>query len=156
MQVTKGTWRMHEQCEPGSVSSSPTQEPGNEAITDSAIMLSILKHSVLRNRKGLACKTTPRCQSSYSYHYRDLIRGCGTQLLYRQQDWLLNIYILYFRLGRLWWVSESTEELLSDNARIFFHWSNTAMHINFVCIVTQSLHTMVALRSSTDQLVTYP
>ena len=31
MQVTKGTWRMHEQCVPGSLSSSPAQEPGNEA-----------------------------------------------------------------------------------------------------------------------------
>ena len=34
------------------------------APTDSAIILPILKHSVLRNRKSLACKTTPRCQSS--------------------------------------------------------------------------------------------
>ena len=31
MQVTKGTWRMREQCVPGSLSSSPTREPGNEA-----------------------------------------------------------------------------------------------------------------------------
>ena len=31
MQVTKGTLRMREQCVPGSLSSSPTQEPGNEA-----------------------------------------------------------------------------------------------------------------------------
>ena len=31
MQVTKGTWHMHEQCVPGSLSSSPAQEPGNEA-----------------------------------------------------------------------------------------------------------------------------
>ena len=31
MQVTKGTWHMCEQCVPGSLSSSPTQEPGNEA-----------------------------------------------------------------------------------------------------------------------------
>ena len=31
MQVTKGTWRMREQCVPGSLSSSPVQEPGNEA-----------------------------------------------------------------------------------------------------------------------------
>ena len=31
MQVTKGTWCMHEQCVPGSLSSSPTQEPGNKA-----------------------------------------------------------------------------------------------------------------------------
>ena len=31
MQVTKGTWRMREQCIPGSLSSSPAQEPGNEA-----------------------------------------------------------------------------------------------------------------------------
>ena len=31
MQVTKGTWRMREQCVPCSLSSSPAQEPGNEA-----------------------------------------------------------------------------------------------------------------------------
>ena len=31
MQVTKGTWRRREQCVPGSLSSSPAQEPGNEA-----------------------------------------------------------------------------------------------------------------------------
>ena len=31
MQVTKGTWRMCEQCVPGSLSSSPAREPGNEA-----------------------------------------------------------------------------------------------------------------------------
>ena len=31
MQVTKGTWRMREQCVPGSLPSSPAQEPGNEA-----------------------------------------------------------------------------------------------------------------------------
>ena len=33
MQVTKGTWRMRKQCVPGSFSSSPTQEPGNEATS---------------------------------------------------------------------------------------------------------------------------
>ena len=33
MQVTKGIWRMREQCVPGSLSSSPAQEPGNEAKT---------------------------------------------------------------------------------------------------------------------------
>ena len=32
MQVSKGTWRMREQCVPGSLSSSPAQEPGNKAI----------------------------------------------------------------------------------------------------------------------------
>ena len=32
MHVTKGTWRMREQCVPGSLSSSPAREPGNEAI----------------------------------------------------------------------------------------------------------------------------
>ena len=31
MQVTKGTWRMRKQCVPGSLSSSPAREPGNEA-----------------------------------------------------------------------------------------------------------------------------
>ena len=31
MQVTKETWRMREQCVPGSLSSSPAREPGNEA-----------------------------------------------------------------------------------------------------------------------------
>ena len=34
MQVTKGTWRMREQCVPGSLSSSPAQEPGNEATLE--------------------------------------------------------------------------------------------------------------------------
>ena len=37
---------MHEHCVPGSVSSSPTREPGNKAITDSAIILSIRNQSV--------------------------------------------------------------------------------------------------------------
>ena len=37
MQVTKGTWRMREQCVPGSLSSSPAQEPGNEAIGEPEI-----------------------------------------------------------------------------------------------------------------------
>ena len=32
MQVTKGTWCIREQCVPGSLSSSPAREPGNEAI----------------------------------------------------------------------------------------------------------------------------
>ena len=32
MQVTIGTWRMREQCVPGYLSSSPAQEPGNEAM----------------------------------------------------------------------------------------------------------------------------
>ena len=31
MQVTKVTWHKREQCVPGSLSSSPTQKPGNEA-----------------------------------------------------------------------------------------------------------------------------
>ena len=36
MQVTKGIWRMREQCVPGSLSSSPAQEPGNEAMVAEA------------------------------------------------------------------------------------------------------------------------
>ena len=39
MQVTKRTWRMREQCVPGSLSSSPAQEPGNEAKHCSAEFL---------------------------------------------------------------------------------------------------------------------
>jgi len=31
MQVTKGTWHMRKQCVPGSLSSFPAREPGNEA-----------------------------------------------------------------------------------------------------------------------------
>ena len=31
IQDTKGTWLMREQCVPGSLFSSPAQEPGNEA-----------------------------------------------------------------------------------------------------------------------------
>ena len=40
MQVTKGTWRMREQCVPGSFSSSHAREPGNEASKcyDSALI----------------------------------------------------------------------------------------------------------------------
>ena len=34
MQVTKGTWCMRKQCVLGSLSSSPTQELGNEATLD--------------------------------------------------------------------------------------------------------------------------
>ena len=34
MEVTKGTWRMREQCVPGSLSSSHAREPGNEATAD--------------------------------------------------------------------------------------------------------------------------
>ena len=43
MQVTKGTWRMREQCVPGSLSSSPAREPGNEASLASiaALLLSV-------------------------------------------------------------------------------------------------------------------
>ena len=40
MQVTKGTWRMREQCVPGSLSSSHAREPGNEATLLSAFMIS--------------------------------------------------------------------------------------------------------------------
>ena len=39
MQVTKGTWRMREQCVPGSLSSSPTQEPGNEASMSDTVTI---------------------------------------------------------------------------------------------------------------------
>ena len=34
MHVTKGIWHMRKQCVPGSLSSSPAQEPGNEAKCD--------------------------------------------------------------------------------------------------------------------------
>ena len=46
MQVTKGTWRMREQCVPGS---SPTQEPGNEAN-----LLHVYSYSA--TLKIIACK----------------------------------------------------------------------------------------------------
>ena len=38
MQVTKGTWRMREQCVPGSLSSSHAREPGNEASAHLALV----------------------------------------------------------------------------------------------------------------------
>ena len=44
MQVTKGTWRMREQCVPGSLSSSPTQEPGNEANCTLCVKKILLKY----------------------------------------------------------------------------------------------------------------
>ena len=46
MQVTKGTWRMREQCVPGSLSSSPAQEPGNEAR---------LYHTIQCMRRDMVC-----------------------------------------------------------------------------------------------------
>ena len=36
MQVTKGAWRLREQFVPGSLSSSPASEPGNEINLNSA------------------------------------------------------------------------------------------------------------------------
>ena len=39
MQVTKGTWCMREQCVPGSLSSSPAQEPGNEANVEHEVAI---------------------------------------------------------------------------------------------------------------------
>ena len=60
MQVTKGTMRMHEHCVPGSVSSSPAQEPGSKAITDSAVILSILNQSVhAEEQKGSGLQDYP-------------------------------------------------------------------------------------------------
>ena len=46
MQVTKGTWRMREQCVPGSLSSSPAREPGNEANFSPAKKPTCAKKSV--------------------------------------------------------------------------------------------------------------
>ena len=51
MQVTKGTWRMCEQCVPGSLSSSHAQEPGNEAIMSHDS--SSIEIDVYSNRKSL-------------------------------------------------------------------------------------------------------
>ena len=38
MQITKGAWHTCEQCVPGSLSSSPAQEPGNEATWMNAVL----------------------------------------------------------------------------------------------------------------------
>ena len=51
MQVTKGTWRMREQCVPGSLSSSPAREPGNEASSTSTVDFTSLRMSVCVKRK---------------------------------------------------------------------------------------------------------
>ena len=56
MQVTKGTWRMREQCVPGSLSSSPAREPGNEANAD-------IDH-MYRLRKGIMFFTVDGGKSS--------------------------------------------------------------------------------------------
>ena len=66
MQVTKGTWYMHKQCVPGSLSSSPAQEPENEASSetnsnDAAINQMVQNHllnivrSVRVNCRVIAC-----------------------------------------------------------------------------------------------------
>ena len=45
MQVTKGTWRMREQCVPGSLSSSHAQEPGNEARSGIDYKFRLFQHT---------------------------------------------------------------------------------------------------------------
>ena len=57
MQVTKGAWRMRKQCVPGSLSSTPAQEPGNEASyahdqISHAILPSVLVYHKLCNTGG--------------------------------------------------------------------------------------------------------
>ena len=60
MQITKGTWRMREQRVPGSLSSSPAQEPGNEAnecsscadFTGPGMLLSFCAHSDWTDRQN--------------------------------------------------------------------------------------------------------
>ena len=47
MQVTKGTWRMREQCVPGSLSSSSAQKPGNEASETQVLWLYVGGRSIL-------------------------------------------------------------------------------------------------------------
>ena len=46
MQVIEGIWHMREQCVPGSLSSSPAQEPGNEARYPWVTVLNIGKHVI--------------------------------------------------------------------------------------------------------------
>ena len=55
MQVTKGTWRMREQCVPGYLSSSPAQEPGNEASTSRAPALEMHSAQVLEMLVQMQC-----------------------------------------------------------------------------------------------------
>ena len=57
MQVTKETWRMREQCVPGSLSSSPAQEPGNEAMLGTAFF----DHSEFEAMKSLSGWVAARC-----------------------------------------------------------------------------------------------
>ena len=54
MQVTKGTWRMREQCVPGSLPSSPAQEAGSEATEGNQALFPPPQHKKLgvRLQKG--------------------------------------------------------------------------------------------------------
>ena len=71
MQVTKGTWCMREQCVPGFLSSSPAQEPGNEARRTIAKQMSTCLYVIgettyctLPNDNMYLCYTV--CQSTPS------------------------------------------------------------------------------------------
>ena len=72
MQVTKGTWRMREQCVPGSLSSSLAQEPGNEAnhpTADGRIVPSI--HGGGRVPLAQRAKLMPRSKPGNSACHRE-------------------------------------------------------------------------------------
>ena len=56
MQVTKGTWRMREQCVPGSLSSSHARQPGNEVIQGVKVLGGVGRH--LLERRHINTKLT--------------------------------------------------------------------------------------------------
>ena len=92
MQVTKGTWRMRKQCVPGSLSSSPAQEPGNEANCTCEWQFNLKGSSIPIILEQLCCSfrschtrlTNGRC-SNYILHNRgfDLVR-CRNDTAYIQ------------------------------------------------------------------------
>ena len=69
MQVTKGTWRMREQCVPSSLSSSPAREPGNEANQGCAGLK--LSHELLS--RFCSFKVLPRVILGSKPHFKLLI-----------------------------------------------------------------------------------
>ena len=65
MQVTKGTWRMCEQCVPGPLSSSHIWEPGNEATVHCAFLFFDAKAWPQSQTDLFTCTTVLHCGHTF-------------------------------------------------------------------------------------------
>ena len=100
MQVTKGTWRMREQCVPGSLSSSPAQETGNESRSNAEISLrnffnkiyiiSLFWYDVLDSKDKLRLRDTVRSYRSTAHAHGRLSMDFELTRLVQSSVFFLN------------------------------------------------------------------